>query len=351
MNAESFRIDAPPSARSTDLRALTDRTDEELDTLGYGVIALDREGTILRYNLAEARFARLDRNQVLNKNFFRTIAPCTATPAFHGRFLEFVRDGNVQPLLKFPYVFDFRFGAQEVEVELVRTQSRDVVYLCVNRQKLLPVRKGSTPVDVAPLQAELAPDESQLGIARDAGGRRLVQVTAPFLEALHVAANKVAPEVWPRLSEEWGFAWGRRVVIDLEAEALESFDSLLRDLPMVTVVESLGRAIRAQGWGQLAVDFGEARHGIFVLTLTRNAWAESLARGTTARCGMFAGFFRAVLGHLSARRLVVGEAQCVAKGDPACAFVVAAEARAAILGSAIEAHGGDLAALARAMGG
>ena len=68
--------------------------DADLDALPFGVICVDRTGRILRYNLAESRLARLDRRQVLGRNFFRTVAPCTQTPAFEGRFRLFV-DGNL----------------------------------------------------------------------------------------------------------------------------------------------------------------------------------------------------------------------------------------------------------------
>jgi photoactive yellow protein len=68
---------APPEPRAesattpTDPMQLDGRSDQELDTLPFGVIALDDEGTILRYNLYEAQFARLDRNQVLGRDFFK----------------------------------------------------------------------------------------------------------------------------------------------------------------------------------------------------------------------------------------------------------------------------------------
>ena len=49
--------------------ALVDEaSDAELDALDVGVVGLDEQGTILRYNLYESRLARLDRNQVLGKN-------------------------------------------------------------------------------------------------------------------------------------------------------------------------------------------------------------------------------------------------------------------------------------------
>lgn len=48
---------------------LDNLSDAALDELPYGVICLRRDGTILRYNLAEARLARLDRAVVLGRRF------------------------------------------------------------------------------------------------------------------------------------------------------------------------------------------------------------------------------------------------------------------------------------------
>lgn len=70
---------------SVDIFALDGYDDAQLDDLRFGVICLDAQGTILRYNLAEARLARLDRSKVVGRDFFRRIAPCTATPEFEGR--------------------------------------------------------------------------------------------------------------------------------------------------------------------------------------------------------------------------------------------------------------------------
>ena len=87
--AETF---SPPS--SFNAASVDDRTDAELDALPFGVIALDRDGFVLRYNLYESRLARLDRNQVVGRNFFDEIAPCTRNEAFQGRFRALVADGG-----------------------------------------------------------------------------------------------------------------------------------------------------------------------------------------------------------------------------------------------------------------
>ena len=107
-------------ARTTADPLEIDRLDDgELDELPFGVICIDRDGTILRYNLAEARLARLDRTTVIGRGFFDEVAPCTDTPAFRGRFDRFAA-GDGAAVQSFRYLFDFKFGAQQVRIEMVR---------------------------------------------------------------------------------------------------------------------------------------------------------------------------------------------------------------------------------------
>ena len=106
------------------------------------------------------------RSKVLGRHFFREIAPCTATPEFKGSFVEFTT--GAAPRVGFPYVFDFKFGAQEVEVELARASDPHRFYVCINRLKFRPPRPAFADV-AAPRQAELVPGEEALGIRRDDG--------------------------------------------------------------------------------------------------------------------------------------------------------------------------------------
>jgi photoactive yellow protein len=60
-------------------------TDAELDALPVGAILLDTEGRVLRYNRAEASLARLSPGEVIGRNFFSEVAPCTRVREFQGR--------------------------------------------------------------------------------------------------------------------------------------------------------------------------------------------------------------------------------------------------------------------------
>ncbi|MFZ5442188.1 MAG: V4R domain-containing protein [Myxococcota bacterium] len=322
-------------------------SDAELDALPFGVICLDRDGKVLRYNLAEARLARLDRAQVLSKNFFRRIAPCTATPEFEGRVRAFFV--GQQPLDRFEYLFDFKFGAQQVVVELVRVPANDRVYLLINRTRFEPPRAGLPEGFAAPLQAELAPQESQLGVQRDAAQRRSVRLDAHFFTALQQTWLKVAPRAWHGFSREWGWQWGRHAVVDLEAALLEEKTLTLRELPMREAMERVSAWASARGLGTFRFDFTHARDGIFGIELARSALGEAVGPADTPRCGLIEGFMEAVFDHLSQRLLVVRELRCCAQGFDACVFVVASEKRKAALEPVLAKGVESVAAVAEAL--
>lgn len=103
----------------------------ELDAYPNGVVTLDRVGTILRYNLAEAELARRDREQTLGLNFFRDVAPCTAVRDFMGRFQRFAaeRDSAVE---RFDFTFRFAWGMQDVGITMIRKAGIDDINLIVS---------------------------------------------------------------------------------------------------------------------------------------------------------------------------------------------------------------------------
>ncbi|MBS2023222.1 MAG: hypothetical protein JST92_12475, partial [Deltaproteobacteria bacterium] len=263
MSAPPIDLQGPDAApaeevlRTFDPIRADDASDEELDRLRYGVILLDGAGTILRYNLAEARLARLDRAQVLGKKFFGQIAPCTATPEFQGRVAAFLADLQGPPSSRFSYVFDFRFGAQDVDVEVVRAARPDRVYLLINRRKFGGVRTDARPPAIR--QEELAPGERELGVIRDANQRRELHLPPQLFTALRHTWDRVAPKGQALFSQEWGTKWGRLAVVDLEVESLEVSGKSLRELPMRDALTRLQGLVRRQGWGRLDADFTFAR--------------------------------------------------------------------------------------------
>ena len=85
---------------------LDDLSPDEIDRLPFGVIQVDAGGRITLYNQAEARLSGRDPARVIGRDFFREVAPCTHVPAFHGRFLDGVRDGALDTGFGFVFGFD-----------------------------------------------------------------------------------------------------------------------------------------------------------------------------------------------------------------------------------------------------
>lgn len=317
--------------------ALENCDDAALDDLPFGVICLDDAGTILQYNLAEARLARLDRNRVLGKDFFRKIAPCTATAEFEGRFRRFA--AGTEPRIAFTYVFDFKFGAQEVSVEIVRATRSRRYFLCINRNKFRPPRPAYEAVQ-APRQAELAPGEDKLGVRRDTADQRVVVLPETALRALRLTWDRVAPQGWGLFAAEWGFRWGRLAVIDIETEVQEQRACSLRDLPLDESLALIRAHVENDGWGQLHIDVtspAAIARGAAIITLERSAIGEASGTSDMPRCQLVGGVVRAMLSHVAQRPLALREICCVAQGAPRCEMLAVAHARRARLDQAAAA--------------
>ena len=338
---------APSASVPFDPHLADDRSDAELDALPFGVIALDEEGTILRYNLYESRFARLDRNQVVGRNFFSEVARCTRGEAFEGRFRTFVAAGSggasgaAAGTLRFQFLFDFAFGAQEVTIELVRAASGPRFYLLINRLRIAPPRP-SFPVELlAAAQRDLAPDEGRQGVLRDDRQRRFVDAPAPLFAALRATCDRLAPETWSIFASEWGVQWGRRAAVDLEASALEEGGRSLRELPMREVARRVSAYFAERGWGSPSFDFTAVPEGLLVIDVARSALAEAAPRpsrnlhGSDLTCHLVAGCLTGLLSAVADRRLAAREVACMAGGAPHCSIVVVAHPRRSAVETAL----------------
>lgn len=302
--------------------SLDTKSDAELDLLPFGVICVDEAGTVLKYNLAEARLARLDRNQVLGKSFFRVVAPCTATPDFEGRFRSFVKAEPQARPLRFQYLFDFKFGAQEVDVEIQRSKEKGCFFFCINRTKFRDPRANLPQGFAAPLQKELAPEEEQQGVARNAQARRLVTFDAAMLSAMRSTWDKLSPKGWELFCESWGIQWGRLLMIDLETDCLEKADKSLRELSTYDALGLLSSTLKGKGWGELRFDFSAAEDGAFVVYVNRSAVAESVGASEIPRCQLLSGLFQAMFTTLSQQVTFAKEISCQSQGEKRCTFIL-----------------------------
>jgi photoactive yellow protein len=115
-----------------DATNLFELSEDEIDALPFGLISVDHDGNIEQYNRYESRLARLSKERVIGRNFFRDVAPCTAVQEFMGRFQRFVsEDGDAAE--SFDYVFPFSFGRQHVNITFLRSSKDRQIKILVNR--------------------------------------------------------------------------------------------------------------------------------------------------------------------------------------------------------------------------
>ncbi len=108
--------------------------DGDVDALPFGVIVVDRKGTVLEYNAYESEMTGFSRERVLGLNFFHDVAPCTAIKEFEGRFEEFLDsdDTSIEP---FEFSFALAKGAQRVSIVFVRLNfDSERATICVARR-------------------------------------------------------------------------------------------------------------------------------------------------------------------------------------------------------------------------
>jgi photoactive yellow protein len=107
-------------------------TEDELDSLPVGMIQLDRDGTVLRFNQTESSLARVEKDEAVGKSFFDEVAPCTKVQEFYGKFVEGVRNRNLHTV--FPYQFRFRDGREKnVVISMFYSGSTETVWVLVQR--------------------------------------------------------------------------------------------------------------------------------------------------------------------------------------------------------------------------
>jgi photoactive yellow protein len=104
----------------------------DVDALPFGLISVDRAGTIEQFNAYESRLSRLSKERVLGRNFFTDVAPCTAVKEFQGRFERFAAETG-QGAESFDFVFSFPFGRQFVNVTFLRGAKDRQIKILVNR--------------------------------------------------------------------------------------------------------------------------------------------------------------------------------------------------------------------------
>lgn len=106
--------------------------DDELDTLDFGVIGIDAEGVVRRYNTFESKAAGLSAARVLGQPLFTVVAPCMNNFMVAQRFDE-ARE-TASPLdATVDYVLTLRMRPVKVKLRLLAGPGCGHRYVLVQR--------------------------------------------------------------------------------------------------------------------------------------------------------------------------------------------------------------------------
>ena len=104
---------------------------EQIDQLSFGAIQVDHLGNILYYSAMEGQITGRNPDEVVGKNFFSDVAPCTHRPEFYDRFIHGVRDDNLNVM--FEYVFDYNMQPIKVKVHMKKALDGKTYWILVKR--------------------------------------------------------------------------------------------------------------------------------------------------------------------------------------------------------------------------
>lgn len=102
-----------------------------LDRLPFGAILVDRTGRIMKYNAGETAIVGRTAAEVMGKNFFNDIAPCTKGHQFQGRFQDGVAKGSVNTM--FEYAFDYKMQPTKVRVHMKSASMDEGIWIFIKR--------------------------------------------------------------------------------------------------------------------------------------------------------------------------------------------------------------------------
>jgi photoactive yellow protein len=110
---------------------LVQQDPSRLDRLPFGAILVDRVGRIMKYNAGETAIVGRTAAEVMGKNFFNDVAPCTKGHQFQGRFQQGVAQGSVNTM--FEYAFDYKMAPAKVRVHMKSTSIEEGVWIFIKR--------------------------------------------------------------------------------------------------------------------------------------------------------------------------------------------------------------------------
>src|ERR1700753_1847325 len=108
------------------LDALESGPADRIDELGFGLIVMDRDGGVTGYNQAESQLAGLPVDEVVGRNFFVEVGPCTNNYLIAQRFHD-----SEELDEQLDYVFTYRMSPTPVRLRLLARRGSARQYLAV----------------------------------------------------------------------------------------------------------------------------------------------------------------------------------------------------------------------------
>lgn len=108
------------------LDALESASLDSIDDFGFGLIVMDRDGRVLGYNQAESKLSGLPADEVIGRNFFVEIGPCTNNYLVAQRYLD-----SEELDEQLDYVFTYRMAPTPVRLRLLARWGSPRQYLVV----------------------------------------------------------------------------------------------------------------------------------------------------------------------------------------------------------------------------
>ena len=108
-------------------------SEQQLDTLDFGVIGFDAEAVVRRYNAAESQAAGLSPQRVLGEPLFTNVAPCLNNFMVAQRFEDAAADGSELDDT-IDYVLTLRMRPIKVKLRLLASASSSHRYVLVQRR-------------------------------------------------------------------------------------------------------------------------------------------------------------------------------------------------------------------------
>ena len=103
---------------------------DRIDDLDFGLIVMDRDGSVLGYNQAESKLSGLPVDEVAGRNFFVEVGPCTNNYLIAQRYQD-CADQDQELDDQLDYVFTYRMSPTPVRLRLMARRGSARQYLAV----------------------------------------------------------------------------------------------------------------------------------------------------------------------------------------------------------------------------